>query len=291
MNSKTLTMTRNTALAMFVFAVAFCASPVKADMLFGYFYDSNFSYRFDVGSYSERNQLSEILGQNLTTGQELQFYCANFRMRVTNDFKNPGIGQQYTGTSLANSAALNDRQKGALQSLFNHVYSPLLNAQTALAGIAYDYRGTEWNAARDAVDVLNSALQLAVWEIIHETGNTWGITTGSFQIYSPWDESVYRYSTLSEATILNQLKSLTDSWFASINSEIWTGPFAEETLYELTYFTSVGATSQPLIAVTGQSSDAAVPEPATILLWILGTLGAIGTSFARRRVSVKKPTA
>ena len=86
-------------------------------------------------------------------------------------------------------------------------------------------------------------------------------------------------STLTGYEMYNQLVGLTDSWFASIDSGIWTGPFAKEMSYELTYFDWIGNPSQPLIAVTGQSSDATTPEPATMLMFGMGLLT---LPFARR---------
>ena len=268
-------------LVVFVSVVVFTTSPTNADLLYGEFDYSTFWYDFQIGSFTDNNQLGKILGENVITSQEFQFFCADFTRRNSNPFL-----EEYTGSSLANSTILSGTKKDALQSLFNHVYSPLLETNATFAGL--NPAAPEWNTERDRVDVLNSALQIAVWEIIHESSDgNWDITNGSFMVYSPSSSGLY-VSTLTPQQMYEAIIDLTKSWFASIKTGIWTGQFAEETFYELTYFTAVDDPSlQPLLLAVVNPSSNGVPEPATILLWTLGTLGAVGVSWTQRRTRRK----
>ena len=218
---------------------------------------------------------------------------AEFTINVSENFTKPGVGQEYIGTSLIGST-LSGTQKYALQELLNHVYSPLLETKKIYTDLEPTAPG--WMAARDAVDVLNSALQIAIWEIIHEStdenwnmGN-WNVAIGNFKVHSPQklDESA---SLLSANEMYSEILRLTDSWFAGINTGIWPEQFSRETLFELTYYTSDGDLSQPLLLAVLHPPSSDVPEPATILLWTLGTLGTAGASWVRKRTSRKIPAA
>jgi len=135
--------------------------------------------------------------------------------------------------------------------------------------------------------ILNSALQLALWEIVHESWGDWDITSGVAQTSNPafdqnWGLTDRQWGTnypyLPTADVAyNDLLNLTNSWFDSIHSEIWAGAFAEEYSYELTfYYTAPNYyTSQPLIAVTGINDQGppVVPEPGTMLVFGAGLVG------------------
>ena len=118
---------------------ALCTAPVvKADMLYG---NPVFpSYRFNIqfeNSNPERGWIWDetwqtapqtVHGGNMATGQDLQFFCTQMNVAISEAFKDPTIGQQFNATALSESA-MSDLQKVALQSLFNHTYSVLLDAQ------------------------------------------------------------------------------------------------------------------------------------------------------------------
>lgn len=103
-----------------------------------------------------------------------------------------------------------------------------------------------------------AAFQLAVWELVRETGNTLDVNSGSFHISSA-------------DAVSGQVATLANSFLA--NALAYNG-VAHYTLTKLT-----NAQAQDLITATPL---AAVPEPETYALF-LGGLGVIGL-LARRRL-------
>ena len=278
---------------MFIVCATCHASLAKADQLYGDFIWSNFKYEFKVGNMTLTYWLGEISGGIQGSDEKLQFYCGDILTQISDDFKDPAVGHPYAGTLLASSTEINSTQIHALQELFNHVYSPLLQAKASFA--ALNSAAPEWKAERDAVDVLNSALQIAVWEIMHESsaGNwnirDWDITKGNFKVNSASNSGLYE-STLTTQQMLDEIVSLTDSWFASIESGTWDARFAKNMSYEITYYSWIDNPSQNLLlAVRDPSSNNGVPEPATILLWTLGTLCAAGASWTRKTHPQENP--
>ena len=127
-----------------------------------------------------------------------------------------------------------------------------------LAAILFN-SGATLDAAltQDDKDAASAALQVAIWEILYETGlSGYSVANGNFSVYGDFEPHI----------------GLTNSYLANVESGAWTGNAA--TLRALV--TDTG-TSQNLVFQT-----APVPEPATWALMLLG-FGAVGTALRRRK--------
>ena len=269
--------------------VSICISSVKADLIYGTFATS--AYTFDANSQPLDKTRSVywaggIVGKNVTTMQDLQFFCGDPYTNTTRDFIELDKGQEYNTAPLAVAPGLSFDQKKSIQSLFNHVYSPLLSAQATLALITEN--SEEKSLAQNSVDILGAAFQFAIWEILYETSDTWDITSGSFTITNPNPNPAVddRDFFLTPSDAYMEIVGLTNGWFTSIKTGIWADNFAGETFYRVTYFfidETSDVTSQPFFAATGKGNTeitGIVPAPASIL--ILG-LGLGGLPFFRRK--------
>lgn len=208
---------------------------------------------------------SPIKGTNLTTGQSMTVFCADQYTPLSDNYMNPAIGQQYTGTTLVSSELFTDHQKTAVSSLFSHVYSSVFDAVTVKAPAAL-------------------AFQLAVWEIMHETSGYWGITTGKFGI----DQARDANGKLDTA-LYNEVTKLTNNWLAaSLNESLWTGLGYGKTDLEVYVYVAEGGThaSQTILSTrepnrveTSETPEAITPEPASMLM---AGIGLLAFPFARR---------
>lgn len=99
-----------------------------------------------------------------------------------------------------------------------------------------------------------AAMQLAVWEVVNETGPSYGFGTGSFR---------------SSGGNSNGARALATTWLGNLTSNVWTAP--ENGHLKLLY----SNTSQSQLI-------AAVPEPATWAMMIAG-FGLVGGMLRRRK--------
>jgi hypothetical protein len=173
-------------------------------------------------------------------------------------------------TSNYATSALNYTYTDTLQSFIAYCIEP--NQSNGRAGIARIYNVESFSGVQAqhlqglfsttyaSLNTYNdkAAFQLAVWEMVRETGSTLDVTNGSFHISS------------SDAAS-QQVASLANSFLA--HALAYTGPAH----YALTKLTNVQA--QDLITATPVAS---VPEPQTYALFLSG-LGFIGL-LARRRL-------
>jgi PEP-CTERM motif len=106
-------------------------------------------------------------------------------------------------------------------------------------------------------DASSAALQVAIWEILYETGlSGYSVTDGNFWVYGDFEPYI----------------GLTNSYLANVESGLWTGD---------------PSTLRALVSDTGNSQNlvfqtAPVPEPATWALMLLG-FGAVGAALRRRK--------
>lgn len=127
-----------------------------------------------------------------------------------------------------------------------------------LAAILFN-SGATLDAAltQDDKDAASAALQVAIWEILYETGSSgYTVADGNFWVYGDFEPHI----------------GLTNSYLANVESGLWEGD--PSTLRALVSNTG---TSQNLVFQT-----APVPEPATWALMILG-FGAVGAALRRRQ--------
>jgi PEP-CTERM motif len=112
-------------------------------------------------------------------------------------------------------------------------------------------------------DASSAALQVAIWEILYETGlSGYSVENGNFWVYGDFEPYI----------------GLTNSYLANVESGLWTGD---------------PSTLRALVSDTGNSQNlvfqtAPVPEPATWALMLLG-FGAIGSALRRRHVQAALP--
>lgn len=168
------------------------------------------------------------------------------------------------------TSALNYTNLDTMQSFVAYCIEP--NQRNGRAGLKLTYNvetftGVEaqhlqglFSTAYAGLNSYNdkAAFQLALWELVRETGSTMNVTDGSFSVASS-DAASVQVSTMANSFLAQALA--------------YSGPAH----YSLTKLTNVQA--QDLITAT---PIAAVPEPETYALF-LGGLGVIGL-LARRRL-------
>jgi len=255
-----------------VFSLSVCvmlfSSAVYADLLTGGVTSRGTDFIFQYinppanSSPSGWNFASPMEGENLTSGELMNLFCVDMHTYVTSDFVDPSIGQSYDAVLLSSSTMTlySDFQKAALNSLFSYVYTSILD----------DANNMLYTAA-------TMAFQLTVWEIIHEDSGDWNIASGNFGITGAAMSQTPGGTRYINDSLYNEIVSLTDHWFAAFADESLWGPNYARTDIPLYVYVAEGGThvSQTLLSVT----PPAVPEPATMLIFGLGTLA---LPFARR---------
>ena len=175
-------------------------------------------------------------------------FCGDYTTTTSTTFKT--TGQDYGYSFLAEDSFYEPIQKNYIQSLFDHAYSA-----------AFDVSGNLLNAE------IGRAIQIALWSIITDPA-----------VYNPPSSSFNG-------------KSLADDFMKALTGEItWEfigyGDTNDSTI--IVVFRSPDNASQTLISanyVTGGSGDPEpTPEPATLLIF---GFGAIGAGFAARRQMTK----
>ncbi|MDR2704509.1 MAG: PEP-CTERM sorting domain-containing protein [Planctomycetaceae bacterium] len=208
---------------------------------------------------------------NDDTGQDFRVFCIDYFTPTATEFNNPLVGQEYDAIAL-NSPSMtlySQIQKDALNSLFSHVYSTV-----------YDANG-------DIIDDVNSYLyQLIVWEIIHETNETWNIAGGEFGIQNaayypnPNDHKVAYLDT----NFYNLAVNTINSWLNAIAGNItWDSiGYGAVTDNQLTVYVAEGGQniSQTFISVVSPIT----PEPATILMFGIGMMFALPLMRRTRKI-------
>ena len=203
--------------------------------------------------------------ENGTSGLASRLWLAFF------DFTNPNQGVDFNKTTVldvSEAFAINndDVKKGAIQTLFNHAYQPMLDA---------------WDAYQDGTgdhytyDLYSCALQLALWEIVREKETDlygWDVSNGTtgFLNRGGVDDDLY-----------DELVTLVNGWLAALQNEgPWDPRFA--TAMDCTIMIFTGDNYKSWLAVTMVNEFTIpdpVPAPATLL--VLG-LGMAGVPLARR---------
>ena len=227
-------------------------------------WESYFRFLNDPGD-SEWHYSRPFGVQNLTTGQLLNMFCADRDTQTSDNFSNPDIGEEYWSEPL-NSVTMtlfSDLQKAALNSLFSHVYTTIVDASNNLliglpAGMAF---------------------QLAVWEIVHETNGAWDITSGSFGISAAATFYPDHSSSYFDDDLYNEVVALLDFWFAAIANESLWGPDYPWTNVELTVYVATNGVDASQTLISPTFPPAAIPEPTTMLMFGVATLA---LPFARR---------
>lgn len=192
---------------------------------------------------------------NDDTGQNFRAFCIDHYTFVTEEFGDPLIGQEYNAMAL-NSPSMTlytQIQKEALNSFFSHVYSTV-----------YDING-------NIIDDANAYFyQLVVWEIAHETNESWDIASGTFGITNAATYTPDHSSSFVDDDYYNTAVSTMNSWFNAITGSItWESiGYGTVTDHELTVYVAEGGTniSQTFISVVSPVT----PEPATMLMFGIG---------------------
>ena len=116
-------------------------------------------------------------------------FCAGANIPSNANLWN-GKGQPFVAVLLddVNASIMSNYQKNSIQTLFNHVYNPLLAAQDHLASLSVTdplLNQLATQLAYSNLSIINTALQFALWEIIHETAGNWNIETGTVRVDLP----------------------------------------------------------------------------------------------------------
>ncbi|MDR3198151.1 MAG: hypothetical protein LBU34_09820 [Planctomycetaceae bacterium] len=256
--------TQNTLTAILFVILTFTLNIVRADILYQDPADTplpTYAFRTPANESNGAHFADGINVINDTTDQAFRVFCGDLYTRVSDDFSDPNIGQNYGAMSLESSTLYTQMQKQQLNSLFSHVYLSAYSPNGEMLG-----------------NLASQLFQLAVWEIIHEsTDDFLSLRSGDMYVdrvlvvkqgpqgenQNYWDDS---------GTILEESLTLLDSWFDAIVNDSWLELGYEYTNLPLTVYLAEGGNdvSQTLISTV---APAATPEPATILIFAFGVSG------------------
>lgn len=211
-----------------------------------------------------------LVATNDNSGEVFRAFCVDRGTYTSEGFNDPTVGQEYGAVAL-DSPTMNlytQTQKEALNQLFSHVYSSVYDSFGNVIGELGSY-----------------VFQLAVWEIVHETSDSYSVTAGEFGVSSG---ATYRdaddrdQGSYVDNTFYKQATDLANSWFDAIAGNVtWDSiGYGVATDYDLTVYVAEGGThaSQTLISTVG---PAATPEPGTLLMFGLGAAAML--PWARRK--------
>ncbi len=173
---------------------------------------------------------------------------------VTSDYWTTALNYTYTGTANSFVAYCIEpsQQNGRAGIARDYALESFSGAQAKLLQGLY---ATEYASLSNYND--KAAFQLAIWEIVRETGSALDVTSGSFHVLG------------SDATV-NSISQLANSFLGTASSYV--GP-DRYTLVKLT-----NASLQDLVVAAPLT---AVPEPETYALLLAG-LGIVGLKVRRR---------